>query len=120
MRRIGALIVIVFSLFTFNSCELLFQEPTGQVVFWSDFYGPGINIYVEEEFKGTISTFFETEPECGSIGNITVSLAPGTYTNWVATEIGYPFRTWNADHSQEILIQEEECLAIRLYPDATN
>lgn len=115
MRKFGVFLIFIVFFGINNSCELLFPEPTGQIVFWSDYFGPGINIYFEDEYKGTISTFFDAAPECGSLGNVTLTLAPGIYTNWHAEETGYPFRNWNKDHTHETLIQEDGCLGMRLY-----
>ena len=56
------------------------QQQSGRVVFWSDFQGAPINVYMDGSFKGTITAISQTTPECGSSGNVTVTLSPGTYS----------------------------------------
>lgn len=76
-----ALLALVFSELI-ESCESVFtddQTVDGKMMFWSDFDGPPIDVYVANSYEGSISAFFNSTPACETQGCVTVTLSPGTY-----------------------------------------
>jgi hypothetical protein len=75
------IILISIALFI-SSCEGLLDEENneqGKYSFWSNFDGPPIDIYVDNDFYGSISTFYASNPGCEADGCVTVTLPPGIY-----------------------------------------
>jgi hypothetical protein len=56
------------------------QVVDGKMMFWSNFDGPPIDVFVDSKFSGTITTFFSETPDCESQGCVTVTLIPGSYS----------------------------------------
>jgi len=74
-------ILILLSLFIV-SCEGLLDEENpaeGMYTFWSNFDGPPIDIFIDNVYYGTITTFYPSNPGCEADGCVTVVLAPGSY-----------------------------------------
>ena len=58
-----------------------------RIVFWSNFPGEPINVFVEGQAIGTITSIGSETPACGSSGNVTRTYNPGTYS-YTARENG--------------------------------
>ncbi len=66
-----------------GSCEGVLDDDMvdlGSFMFWSNFDGPPIDIYVEGSKSGTITTFYEEAPACEASGCVTFDIEPGSYT----------------------------------------
>ena len=75
-------LLFTFTLLIFASREGLLESETikeGMFTFWSNFDGPPIDIYVDNTYYGSISTFYSSNPGCEADGSVTVLLAPGIY-----------------------------------------
>jgi len=114
MKKLLYIILAFFILGTFHSCEFSFEEPKGEIIFWTDAEGISIDVYVDGEFKGTITSSSLTAPDCGTAGSVTVSLEAGSYTNWYAEQNEAPYLVWNENFSTPINITEEGCASMRL------
>ncbi len=83
IRNISAvsLFFIATILFT-GGCEGILEEDVieeGSYMFWSNFDGPPIDIYIDGRKYGSITGFYTEAPECGTSGCVTVTLEPGSY-----------------------------------------
>jgi hypothetical protein len=118
MKRIRFTVVLIFSgLLILQSCEGIFDDDTieiGSFMFWSNFDGPPIDIFIDGKFKGTISTFYEDPPGCDASGCVTFDMEPGTY-DFQAIEqsnnVNNP-REWNGT----ITISPNACRKLGLSP----
>lgn len=82
MRSLRLSIVLLSSILFITSCEGLLDEENneqGKFTFWSNFDGPPIDIFVNNDFYGSISTFYSSTPGCEADGCVTVVLPPGIY-----------------------------------------
>ena len=82
MKQLRLFILIFSSLLLISSCEGLFDEENseeGKFTFWSNFDGPPIDIFVNNVYYGSISTFYSSNPGCDADGCVTIVLAPGIY-----------------------------------------
>jgi len=62
-----------------------------------------VEVFIDDEKKGTISDFFESDaPTCGQDGTLIVELSPGTYQMKAVSVLG---KEWN----RQIEISEGEC-----------
>ena len=87
-------------LLSVNSCEGLLEEDIieeGSYMFWSNFDGPRIDVFIEGNYFGTITQFYNTSPGCNADGCVTVTLEPGTYEMYAIeqTMSGITPREWN-------------------------
>jgi hypothetical protein len=90
------LLFLLASSMMFTSCdeeesnEDLMQDVNTQpqVVFWSDFQGPPIDVWLNDTRAGTITAIGSTPPECGSSGNATINVANGSSYDLYAQEQG--------------------------------
>ena len=76
------LIILLLGMLFVESCEGVLNEDmvdSGSFMFWSNFDGPPIDIYVEGSFNGTITAFYEEAPACEASGCVTFDMEPGTY-----------------------------------------
>jgi len=84
MKKIKLTFIILFSGMLFlESCEGVLNDDVidfGSFMFWSNFDGPPIDIYIEGSLKGTITSFYEEAPGCEASGCVTFDMEPGTYT----------------------------------------
>lgn len=95
-------------LISFFSCETddpkeeeeMIPEIENQIVFWSDFQGPPIEVSVSGNVVGSITAISTDAPGCGSSGNVTLTLNPGNYS-FSAQENSDPFRTWSGNFEIE-------------------
>lgn len=85
------IILLALISFAFFSCEE--EDDTSpqefapiQMVFWSDFQGPPIDVYLNDSFVGTITAVGSTPPDCGSSGNATTNVANGSNYQLYAEE----------------------------------
>jgi hypothetical protein len=64
------------------TCDGLLEETTekGKYTFWSNFDGPPIDIFVNNNYYGSISSFYPSNPGCEADGCVTVDLATGIYS----------------------------------------
>ena len=89
MRLLRLNVIVVFSFaLIFSSCDGLLDDESiqeGKYTFWSNFDGPPIDIYVNNNYYGSISTFYSSNPGCEADGCVTVTLNPGMY-NFEAIE----------------------------------
>ncbi len=83
MKKIVRLTYLAFlMMLMLGSCEGILDDDIveeGSYMFWSNFDGPPIDIFIEGSRAGTISTFYNETPSCGATGCVTVDLEPGTY-----------------------------------------
>ena len=101
-------ILIALVVFTITGCEkkeddtVVNQPPpaANQIVFWSDFTGPPISVNIGSSNAGTITAVSSSAPSCGSSGNVTKTVSPGTYS-FDAQETAEPFRTWSGSFTME-------------------
>lgn len=88
-RYINILQIILLTSFVFfSSCDTLIDEESelnGQTMFWSNFDGPPIDVFIDGDFYGTITTYFTEVPTCETPGCVTVELPAGSY-DFYATE----------------------------------
>lgn len=87
MRSFRQFLIVISSMFILLSCEGLVDEneEEGRYTFWSNFDGPPIDVFVENNFYGTISSFYGSNPGCDAVGCVTVLLPTGIYS-WNAVE----------------------------------
>lgn len=82
LRNIKLLVIVILGFSFFFSCDTLYDEETeltGKIMFWSNFDGPPIDVYIDGAFYGTITSFFTDAPSCESAGCVTVELPAGSY-----------------------------------------
>ena len=91
--------------------EVVIPEIDNQIVFWSDFQGPPIEVSVSSNLVGTISAINTSAPGCGSSGNVTLTLDPGSYS-FSAAETSEPFRSWSGNFTIE---SDVACLNFLLF-----
>jgi len=109
------MILMGFPITLLESCDTgMGGDPVtdGQKMFWSDFDGVNIDVYIDNSLAGTINQFFNNTPSCGSDGCVTVTRSPGTY-HFHAEEQNGPGSTgksWDSD----ITINAGTCGAIAL------
>ena len=107
-------LIIILPLSLMESCDtgLGIDQPDGQMMFWSDFDGAPIDVYIDSKYKGTISQFFNATPDCGSDGCVTVTLPPDTYSFHAEEQNGpgSTGQTWNGS----ITIKINSCGALNL------
>jgi len=94
MKKLSFFLFIAMILGLANSCEITIDVPEGQAMFWSDFNGNIIDVYVDGDWAGEITAVEDYAPSCGATGSATIDLAPGTYSNWYAEERNTGV-TWN-------------------------
>ena len=87
------------------------SQSSGQVVFWSDFDGPPIEVTFSGSSQGTITAISQSPPSCGSSGNVTRTLDPGTYS-FSAEETSSPFRSWSGEFT---ISSSTSCLTFLLH-----
>lgn len=75
-------------------------EIDNRVVFWSNFQGEPITVYINGSNVGTITAISSSSPGCGSSGNITRTLSPGTYS-FTASESGDNPYSWSGSFNIE-------------------
>lgn len=62
---------------------------TGSLSFWTNYGKEEINIYVENQYVGTLDSFFNNgTPNCGQDGTVVYTNKPGTY-NYIAVSNKY-------------------------------
>ena len=117
MKRIIGVILFItsflFPLTIMESCDTgLENETDGQIMFWSDFDGAPIDVYVSNNFVGTIGQFFTSTPTCGANGAVTVTMAPDTYQYHAEEENGpgSTGKTWDGT----VTIRPNSCGALNL------
>jgi hypothetical protein len=115
MKKLKQLLLIVFAITFIISCDDDEDDDVNninnQIVFWSDFSGPPIQVTVEGNVIGTITTFSSSStPDCGSSGNITKTYSPGTYS-YSARETSSPSRTWSGSF---VIVEVQECYRFAL------
>ncbi len=75
------ILTVMFPLGLMESCDTTGVDTVnGKMMFWSDFDGPPIDVYIDNNFSGTIDQYFNKTPDCGSDGCVTVTLDPGSYS----------------------------------------
>ena len=85
MTRIAKFIVsvvLVLPLCLMASCEIGLEDEdvtNGKTMFWSNFDGPPIDVFVDGTFQGTITSFSPEVPDCESKGSVTITLSVGSY-----------------------------------------
>lgn len=79
----------------------------GSVMFWSDFPGSPIAVYISGSYKGQITKYHSSAPSCGTAGAVTIELSAGSYSFSAEDDSG----TW----SGTITISSGNCLRYRLH-----
>jgi hypothetical protein len=88
MKWIRLIVIIIVLPSIIVTCDSLLDDENqeeGKYTFWSNFDGPPIDILIENNYYGSISTFYSSNPGCEADGCVTVTLAAGTY-NFEAIE----------------------------------
>lgn len=75
---------------------------TSQSTGWSK-----IDVYIGSAFAGSISSYYNSVPSCGSSGNVTITKNPGTYAYTAKSDDG---DTWAGN----VTIAANGCITIRL------
>lgn len=118
MKKIKLTFIFLFTALLFlESCEGVLNDDVidfGSFMFWSNFDGPPINIYIEGSFNGTITTFYEESPACDASGCVTFDMEQGTYT-FEATEQSNNNNT-PREWSGTITIRPNACSKLGLTP----
>lgn len=101
---------------SFSSCEKD-EDPVDtnfsddkQIVFWSDFQGPPIDVNINGTYRGTITAIGNSAPDCGSSGNVTIDVGNANSIMLYAEE-QQTGRTWETS----ITISDASCTTFRLY-----
>lgn len=81
---------------------------SGKVVFYTDSLGfkNPVDITMNGEFAGTLTSYLNTIPNCGQPGGVTVEICPGIYTYSATNGI----KTWQ----NSVKITANNCTAIKL------
>ncbi len=82
MKSLFFCLTILFVAGFVESCDSLLGNDSpadGKMMFWSDFSGAPIDVYIDNKYEGTIGQYFSTTPDCGADGCVTVTLTTGTY-----------------------------------------
>ena len=95
-----ALLVLIFTGCTKDDPPEPVIEIDNRVVFWSNFQGEPITVYLNDSNIGTVTSINSAAPGCGSSGNVTRTLSPGFYS-FFATESGENPYTWNGSFTIE-------------------
>ena len=114
--KTAKLLILALISFAFFSCEE--EEPIDtdfnaqqKIVFWSDFEGPPIDVYVNDSFKGTITAVGSSAPNCESNGNVTMDV--GNHNSIILyAEEQQTGRVWE---SAITIPQNTECYRFRLH-----
>jgi hypothetical protein len=113
---IPAIILAILFLGFFHSCqtELGNDQPAdGKMMFWSNFDGPPIVVYVDGKERGSINAFFTETPSCESQGCVTVTMIPGTYAFHAEEQNGTgSAKTWDGS----VTIRANGCGTLALTP----
>jgi len=83
------MILFVLSWSFMASCEALLEDDditSGKTMFWSNFDGPPIDVFVDGAYYGTITSFYSETPSCESTGCVTISLPTGSYEFYAAEQ----------------------------------
>lgn len=83
MKRSKLCTILILLALNLVSCEGLLDDENpqeGKYTFWSNFDGPPIDVYVQNIYYGTISTFYPSDPGCDADGCVTVTLPAGSYS----------------------------------------
>lgn len=109
------LLISFFLLLIFFSCESDESLDNSinlekKIVFWSDFQGPPIDVFINNSFKGTITAINSTAPDCNSSGNVTVDVTNSSVIQLYAEE-QQTGRIWE----KKITILDFECYRFRLF-----
>jgi len=83
VKKLLHLFTLTFILVFASSCDdqPYIDTTQGNVSFWTN--APainGIDIFINDEYKGSLEEHLRDSPDCGEIGALTLDLAPGTYT----------------------------------------
>jgi len=115
MKTTKLLLFLLIS-FALISCEE--EDPIDtdfnaqqKIVFWSDFQGPPIDVYVNNNFKGSITAVGSSAPDCESNGNITIDVGNSNSIILYAEE-QQTGRVWE---SAITIPKDVECYRFRLY-----
>ena len=88
MKLIRLIVIVIVLPSIIASCDGLLDDENqeeGKYTFWSNFDGPPIDILIENNYYGSISSFYSSNPGCDADGCVTVALAVGIY-NFEAIE----------------------------------
>jgi len=120
MKKVKFLILVniltIISIGLIESCEPGQENDLpvdGKMMFWSNFDGPPIGIYVDSKYSGSITAFFTETPSCDTQGCVTVTMTPGTYSFHAEEQSGTgSAKTWDGS----ITIRANGCGTITLTP----
>ena len=111
------MLIVTLPLSLMASCEIGLEDDDvakGKTMFWSNFDGPPIDVYVDGNFYGTITTFYSETPDCESNGCVTIILPTGTYDFYAVEQsnVGTQPRDWEGPFS----VKTNSCGTILLSP----
>ena len=77
---------------TVNGCNktdtyskaIVVEEEKGSVVFWTDFYGSNISVYLDGNYEGQITQYYSITPDCGDYGCVTIEGVESGYHSFSA------------------------------------
>ena len=89
-------------------CQEQPEEKLGEGLFWTakDFGCGKITVYVDNGYAGTISSYYQSKPDCGASGCVTITKDPGTY--------GFTAQCGNYTWNGSISIYENGCSSMQL------
>ena len=110
-----SLYFLIINMF-FISCDSVLEEgiDEGKYMFWSNFDGPPIDIFIENIHYGTIELFYGSNPGCDADGCVTVILPVGVYEFTAIEQSNSSGNTneWNGTFT----IKSSTCGALGLSP----
>ncbi len=93
-------------------CDIVpYVATTGQLMFWTDFDGPEIDIFVDGSYKGSINQKYTSTPSCNGSNTLTVTLEEGVYKVTGQQDGGN--LTWEGN----LTVQVEQCTSIPFETD---
>lgn len=116
LRKVKYLLLIIIVAFSFNACTSDEEDSPEldldyQIVFWSDFVGEPIDVYIDDRFIGRITSVGTSAPDCDSSGNVTFVATPGkTYKLYAKEDSNSPL-VWRGD----ITMPEVSCYKYNLH-----
>jgi len=82
------------------------QPATGKIMIYSESSYLPIDIYIDDNKKGTLNSYFNGQPFCSQNGTITVEVSIGKH-KIEASYNGYPF-------TQEVTVKGNDCIPVAL------
>ena len=110
-------LVIILPWSLMASCDIGLEDEDitdGKTMFWSNFDGPPIDVFVDGTYYDTITSFYTDTPDCESNGCVTITLPLGSYDFYAAEQssgVSEP-RDWEGTFS----VKANSCGTLLLTP----